>query len=173
MHFRQRITAIAVAVLLGIGLSVAIAGPAAAVPVGPYRLKVPGYNVCLDIQGVSYDNGAPAQLYDCLPNQWNQAFYMYQNPNNPQQYQIVAAHSSKCLDVVGVSPYYGAGVQQYTCLGWSQLNQVWALYNGPRGWKWLAAQHSGMCLAFNGWVANGAEVVQKSCNEYEWDIVYF
>ncbi len=152
--------------LLGLGLAVAISAPAYAagcgfVPnavIGPCRIVAAGQSKCVDITGVSQDNGAYAQLYDCLPNQGNQQFYFYPAPGF-QTYQIVARHSAKCLDVEGASQATGARVQQYDCLGYGQANQLWQWTNYQGGYIVLSPIHSWKSLSYQG-VYNGAPVVQ-------------
>lgn len=165
MTTRQRITAVCTAVLLGLGLAVAVAAPASAdnPAYGPVRLTLGGQGgKCLDVTGVDTDNGALLQIYDCLPNQWNQQWYFYAKPGCFQCYQLVPRHSWKCADVVGVSLNNGAAVQQYDCLGFSQLNQIWqADFSIGGGWVTLVAMHSYKYLSRDG-SYNGASIFQST-----------
>ena len=160
----KRIMGIAAAILLGLGLAVAIAAPAAAddPAFGPMRITLGGYGgKCLDVTGASTDNGALLQLYDCLPNQWNQQWYFYAKPGCFDCYQIVPRHSWKCMDVVGYSTANGALVQQYDCLGYNQLNQIWQLTATGNGYFTLVAMHSYKYLVRDG-NYNGALIYQSS-----------
>lgn len=163
MKLRQRIAGIVGAMLLSLGFVVAIASPAHADNpwLGPVRLIPGGSSKCLDVTGVSQANGALIQLYDCLPNQWNQQWYFYSSANCYQCFQIVPRHSWKCLDVVGASQATGAAIQQFDCLGPGQANQIWQLsYNSNGSYFQLAATHSWKALTYTGPPTNGAPVVQ-------------
>lgn len=150
---RTKLTVVAGAILLGLGLAVAIVLPAnAAGNIGPVRIIATGTGgKCLDVTGVSPDNGALLQLYDCLPNQPNQQFYLFAKPGCFQCYQVVARHSWKCLDVAGVSLATGALIQQYDCLGYNQLNQIWQKTDSPAtGYFTMVAMHSYKYLSHSG-----------------------
>lgn len=164
MTLRRRITAVAVAILFGLSLSVAISSPASAAdPVyGPVRITLGGTGgKCLDVTGASTDNQALLQMYDCLPNQWNQQWYFYAKPGCFDCYQLVPRHSWKCADVVGYSTDNGADVQQYDCLGFNQLNQIWQLQWSGGGWFSLYAMHSYKYLSRAG-SYNGASIFQST-----------
>lgn len=153
MTLRQRFAAAGAVLLLSLGLAVAITSPAAAADnIGPVRIIATGTNnKCLDVTGVSQDNGALLQLYDCLPNQTNQQFYLFGKPGCFQCYQIVVRHSWKCVDVAGVSLATGALIQQYDCLGYSQLNQMWQKTDNPStGYSTFVAMHSYKYLSHSG-----------------------
>ncbi len=130
---------------------------------GPYRILASS-SKCLDITGVSYSNGALAQVYDCFFNyyQWNQLFYIY--PVGPY-YQIVAGHSGKCLDVQGASTANWALYQQYSCLGAGQANQIFDVITLPSGYTVFYATHSWKAMWAQG-AFNGASVFQYPNNEY-------
>jgi hypothetical protein len=173
MKFRQKIVAVVGAMIVGVFAATAVSSPASASVEGPYRFKVHGYNMCLDVTGVSYDNGAYLQLYTCLPNQLNQMFYIYTGVGN--RVEIRAAHSGKCLDVEGVSYSVGAHIQQYTCLGPSQTNQQF--FRSTDTWeprKVFQAEHSGLCIDRTD-VWDGASVIQGVCQlnlgVSSWDVV--
>jgi hypothetical protein len=162
----RRIGAAIASILLGLGLAAAIPAPAFAddPAFGPMRITLGGYGgKCLDVTGVSTDNGALLQLYDCLPNQWNQQWYFYAKPGCFQCYQVVARHSGRCMDVVGYSTTSGALVQQYDCLGYNQLNQIWQLTSAGNGYFTLVAMHSYMYLRRDN-NFNGSEIYQSTTN---------
>jgi hypothetical protein len=149
---------------LGMVAAVAIQAPAHAdnPAFGPVRITLGGTGgKCLDVTGASTDNGELLQLYDCLPNQWNQQWYFYAKPGCFQCYQIVPRHSWKCMDVVGASLDNGALVQQYDCLGYNQLNQIWQLTYTSGGYFTLVAMHSYKYLSRDG-TYNGAVIYQST-----------
>lgn len=130
MKLRRKVAGIVGALILGATATVAIASPASAAVSGPFRLKVDGTSMCMDVKDVSYANGAYIQLWDCLPNQWNQQWYLYEVPNRFQTYQIVSRHSGKCLDLIDGLTAWGTQFQQWDCLGYNQLNQLFqVVYN--------------------------------------------
>jgi hypothetical protein len=145
-----------------LGTVLAVATPAFADPLGPYRIHpYANYNKCLDVTDVSYANGAYLQLYDCLSNQQNQQFYLWRVSGTSEVYQIQAIHSWKCLDVKDVSQATGARIQQYDCLGTSQLNQLFQKeYDSGTSYSTFYAMHSGKKLAHYG-TTNGSQVVQE------------
>jgi Ricin-type beta-trefoil lectin domain-like len=157
---RRKILALIAAVLVGIGAAAVVASPASAFS-GAYNIKPYGTSKCLDVTGVSYADGAPIQLYDCLGGtQYNQSWYLVGPlPGSINHYQIKAGHSFKCLDVTGASQDPGARLQQYDCLGTGQLNQVF-LVASLGGDKWyIAAIHSNQSVSYQG-LFNGAAVFQ-------------
>jgi hypothetical protein len=172
MNFCQRVTTIVAATILGLATVVAIASPASAVslPNGPYQIRPLNSSKCVDITGVSYANGAYAQLYDCLGGgQYNQLFFFDLVPGTSDRYQIKAEHSGKCLDVTGVSQDPGARLQQYDCLGYTQTNQIFAtLYFGTD--YWITATHSWQNVTWQG-LFNGAAVFQFGAVDARWVIV--
>lgn len=142
----------------------AIASPASAAG-ALYRIKLYGYDRCLDVRGVDPNDGALLQTYSCIAGAANQKFWIDWKGRPGNLNTIAASHSNKCLDVAGVSPYWGANIQQYTCLGWGQGNQVWTktfqFFDGPDAvvtWTGFA----GWCLAAQNW-NNGADVRQEDC----------
>jgi hypothetical protein len=166
---KRKVAGIAAAIVLSAGLVLAFPGLASAAVSGPYRITVSGTNQCLDVRGVSQDNGAYLQVYQCLPYQYNQQFYLYE-AGQAWRYQIVAAHSGKCLDVESVSQADGAHIQQYTCLGLSQTNQLFDDVDAGSGNSYLRAVHSGKCISYFLPAANGTDVIQFPCYT-RWRIV--
>lgn len=147
----------------------AVVSPAfAADPIlGPVRIVTAGK--CLDVTGASTSNGALLQLYDCLPNQWNQQWYWYGVPGCFQCVQLVPRHSWKCADVVGASQSTGASVQQFDCLGFSQENQIWQIvYCCNNSYFQMLPIHSYKAMTYTGPPANGAPVVQASTLYWSW-----
>jgi hypothetical protein len=167
VSIRRRYIGIALSVILGLGVAISITSPASAATFGPYYISVPGYNYCLDVVGVSYSNGAPLQIYDCIPNQWNQQFYLRESPDGFPSYQIVARHSGKCLDVTGVSQDNWAGIQQFDCLGQNQTNQIFYKIN-PTGTNYtrFMALHSSRCIDYEIPIYQQAGVFQYNCGTY-------
>jgi len=175
VKIRRKIAAITVAVLVGTGLSVAVSSPAFADNwTGPFQIRPSAaYGKCLDITGVSQSNGALVQLYDCLPNQWNQQFYLFEPISSlPHVKQIVPRHSWKCLDVMGASQSDGAYIQQFDCLGISQNNQLFVKTVVGVGFVQFSAAHSGRCLNYTG-TSNGSNVIQGSlqCQNMPWFVL--
>jgi len=159
----RRALTILVVLAVSLGIGAVAATPAFAAFEGTYRIKPPGYDMCLDVTGVSYANGALLQMYQCLPNQNNQRFNIYTGVGN--RVEIRAVHSGKCLDVLGVSYSPGTVIQQYDCLGPTQTNQQF-FRNWFYGNAQLMAEHSGFCISAPGWGGyyNGDPVTQDWCS---------
>lgn len=180
MNLRQRAAVFLTAlVALAAGGMAVVAAPASASTVGafpavlvsnplqgvPYTIRASSNtNMCLDVRGVSQDNGALFQMYQCLgPSQTNQIFYLWNVPDT-QIYQVQVAHSWKCMDIQGYSYQDWASVQQYDCLGLSQHNQLFGIQP-------LESQNnfSSTMIAMHSWkyvhiglAENSASVVQHS-----------
>ena len=167
----RKLAAVAGAVLLGLTLAAAVPSPASAVTTGPYRLVVPGYDLCLDVIGASYADQARLQLYRCLVGQQNQQFRLEQAIGS-NKYRIIARHSGKCVDVVGASTSNNAEIQQYTCLGNGQLNQIWLRGDGD-GKTWFVPRHATiMCLYYPvAPVYEQAPALQRYCDQWNWYLV--
>jgi len=150
------------ALIMSAVVALAIEAPASAA--GGVQLRsIDAPGKCLDVTGVSQDNGAPLQMYDCLgAAQTNQRFYLFyvRGSGTPGRYQIVAQHSGKCLDVAYASTAEGAPIIQYDCQGYTHYNQIWQRYDTGTQYVKYQAWHSGRYLNFNG-AYNGAAVVQK------------
>ena len=158
----RRVATLLVALATLLAAGAVVASPASAnPPTWAVNIRPDGTGKCMDVTGVSYDNGAPIQLYDCLGGtQYNQVFYLVQNPSNAWEVRIVASHSGKCLDVQGVSQSPGAILQQYDCLGWNQRNQVFYMYPLYPGNRWyIQPTHSYQYVTYQG-LFNGASVFQ-------------
>jgi len=123
------------------------------------QLVVQHSNKCLDVSGLSRDNGGKIQQWSCRGSD-NQLWGLVPVGD---YYKIMAKHSGKCLDVWGVSRENGARVHQWTCEAGKE-NQLWQLV--PRGDAYsLVAKHSGKCLDVSGVSCeNGAELLQWDCH---------
>jgi hypothetical protein len=77
----------------------------------------------VDVYGASTANGAPLNLYQCIPGANNQvwSFPELGSPNNGW-FGGVALHSNKCMDVTGNNPANGVQIEQYQCI-WSGNQQ--------------------------------------------------
>jgi hypothetical protein len=85
---------------------------------------------CVDVSGVSYSDGAPLQLWDCLgEGQTNQIWNIVPIAGQPPWFASIAKHSGKCMDVAGASPNNGARVQQWGCY-----------WGGNQQWLWQAIE---------------------------------
>lgn len=159
---KKLLAALIAASVATVGLTVVANGPAFASSISQMRLY-DAPNKCLDVKDVSYDNGAPLQIYDCLPSQFNQQFYFFYVPGSgtPGRYQIVARHSGKCLDVRDVSYAPGAVVQQWDCLGYGQTNQLWQRVDNGSQYSRFYAYHSGQWLRSFG-LGNSSPVGQDA-----------
>jgi len=164
--FLQRLGVFAVALTMLASVGAFTATAAQAYPSsGYYKIKLTGWDRCLDVRGVNPNDGALIQTYNCIAGQPNQVFYLNSNGGGGNIYQI-KTWVGKCLDVQGYSTANGANIQQYSCIGWSQSNQVF----GRQASLWLTWA---ICLdAANGNV--GSDVIQGSCSSgylNQWDLI--
>ncbi|MEV5891697.1 lectin [Nonomuraea fuscirosea] len=112
-------------------------------------LRGAGSNRCLDVNGASQANGAPAQLWDC-------------NGQANQQWTSTTAgelrvYGGKCLDVNGAGTADGTAVIIWDCNG--QNNQKWRLNTDGT----ITAVGANKCLDVAG-TANGTKARIWTCN---------
>jgi hypothetical protein len=111
---------------------------------------------CLDIEGISLDNGADAQQWDYWGGV-NQLFWI--EWEEAGHYTIRAVHSNRVLDVEGISAANGAQIHQWNW--WGGQNQRFRLDPVGHGYFAIVAKHSGRVLDVSGISRDsGAKVVQ-------------
>ena len=100
---------------------------------------------CLDIEGISTDNGADATQWDYWGG-WNQLFRI--EWVEAGHYRLIAQHSGRVLDVDGISTANGAQIHQWDW--WGGDNQKFRLDPVGHGYYRVVAKHSGRCLDVTG-----------------------
>ena len=80
---------------------------------------------CLDVDGVSTQNGAHLQQYTCGGKSSLNQLWTFGAYNGG--YQLVSVNSSACLDLPGGSLTPGNPLQQWSCGGGQNPNQLWEL----------------------------------------------
>ncbi len=80
---------------------------------------------CLDVNGVSIENGAHLQQYTCGSASSLNQLWTFTGYGNA--YQIMSVNSGACLDLPGGSSSNGNPLQQWTCSGGANPNQLWQL----------------------------------------------
>ncbi len=89
-----------------------------------FNVKINSTGKCVDVTGVSYENGARLQEYECLgAGQTNQQWHVVAISGQPPYEALIARHSGKCMDVTGLSTRNGTQLQQWEC--WWGGNQQW------------------------------------------------
>jgi uncharacterized protein (DUF1800 family) len=130
---------------------------------GTYEVVARHSGKCLDVSGVSMDDGAPVIQWTCnggLNQRWTL------QPASDGYYNLIAGHSGKLLDVAGVSTDDGASVIQWPANGGP--NQQWLPQPVSGGYYTLTVRHSGKLLDISGvsmddgapaiqWPPNGGE----------------
>lgn len=126
-----------------------------AVEAGTYQIVAKHSGKCLDVSGMSRDNGARVHQWACHDGD-NQRWSV---EPTWQGYRIRALHSDKCLDVRDVSYDNGAMMQQWSCgLGG---NQRFYLERQSDGYYRISPVHSGKVVEVGARsTANGANVKQ-------------
>ena len=126
------------------------------VPAGVYKVVARHSGKCLDVSGVSTDDGAGVQQWSCHGG-GNQLWRI--EPIAGDYSRLTAEHSGKCLDVRGVSTENGAALQQWSCHDGD--NQQWMLEPVSDGFVRIVARHSGLAAdVAEGSDADGASVIQ-------------
>jgi uncharacterized protein (DUF1800 family) len=112
---------------------------------GSYELVARHSGKCLDVSGVSMDDGAPVIQWTCTGG-LNQTWTL--QPASDGYYNLVAGHSGKLLDVSGASTDDGARVIQWPANGGQ--NQQWLPQPVSGGYYTLTVRHSGKALDISG-----------------------
>jgi uncharacterized protein (DUF1800 family) len=127
---------------------------------GSYELIARHSGKCLDVGGLSMDDGAPVIQWTCnggLNERWTL------QPASDGYYNLVAGHSGKLLDVTGVSTDDGARLVQWPSNGGQ--NQQWLPKSVGDGYYTLTARHSGKVVDVAGAsTADGAPAIQWTPN---------
>jgi len=127
---------------------------------GAYELVARHSGKCLDVSGVSMDDGATVIQWTCnggLNQRWTL------QPAADGYYNVVAGHSGKMLDVSGVSTDDGARVIQWPSNGGQ--NQQWLPQAVGGGYYTLTVRHSGKALDISGVSTDdGAPAIQWTPN---------
>ncbi len=133
------------------------------------RLVAAHSGKCLDVAGVSTDNGANAHQWACHGGDNQRWLLQYTGEG---YLTLAARHSGKCLDIKGASTADGANAQQYSCTGGS--NQRFRLLDRGGGLFSLQAKQSGKCLdVAEASTEDGANVHQWSCHDGDNQRYYF
>jgi hypothetical protein len=146
-------------------------GPVKALTDGPFSQLVAKHSgKCLDVVGVSSDNDAEINQWDCSGGD-NQTWKI-EDAGHGFSF-LKAKHSGKCLDVSEISLSDGAAVIQWDC--WGGDNQKWKIEPAGDGFSTLKAKHSGKCLDVSGVnKGNGARLQQWECwggENQKWKLV--
>jgi hypothetical protein len=108
-------------------------------------------NRCVDVTGVSHNNGTQVQLWDCN-GQDNQSWTY----TSGKQLMV---YGNKCLDAYGQGTSNGTQVIIWDCNG--QANQQWNVNSNGT----ITGVQSGLCMdANNAGTANGTKLILWSCN---------
>src|SRR5262249_10148167 len=122
-----------------------------------YTLAAVSSNRCLNVYGVSQDNGANLVQWDCDPGAPHEQFLIEPQDNN--RYRIVAAHSGKCVNLLGAGTANGDRFVQWDCIT-GATNELFTLNAAPTNGAvlTLTAVHSGKCMNVLGaGTANGTQ----------------
>ncbi len=166
MKIRQRVAALAVTVLLGVGGAVTASSPAAASSYGPFRV-VHSSGFCLEVPNYSYNYGEQLWLNWCgsgSTNNRNQLFYFDDAPWYNFNYSIVPAYNYYCLYPGNVN-LVRSTIIQWGCSHYWPSEMVWVIGGsyGIPGYNPIYNLASGMCLTTDS-AYSGAYVRQNFCN---------
>jgi len=150
---------------------------------GGFILRNPNSDKCMDVSGVSQDNGATIWLFEC------------RNTDNQTLTRDGAAlkfkHSGKCLDVSEASTDNGADIHQWTCHG--RDNQSFTLSDGGQSGTsvnddsgtgdggqvdlsgTIVSDNSGKCVEVaNNGTSNRSNIEQATCDggtNQQWEAI--
>lgn len=115
---------------------------------------------CMDIVGVSGNDGATVQQYSCSGGA-NQKFTVEAQGNN--NYRLKANHSGKCLGVANNATHDGALIEQRSC--GANNSQLFQLNNKGNGLFEIRNVNSGKCMDVKGGgYSDGALIQLYSCH---------
>ena len=130
MKIKQRVGALLVATLLGLGLAVSLATPAAATDYGPFKLVNMVSNLCLEVPNGSMVKGEQLKIGVCGPaGTWYQTFY-FTDACCAWHYFIRPGHNWWCL-APGSAGLFNSTIIQWDC-NWGDGNEVFFLQT-PEG----------------------------------------
>lgn len=132
MKIRTRITAVTIAVVLGVAGAVAVSSPAQAYDYGPFKLVNQATGLCLEVPNGSMTMGEQLKIASCGPaGTWRQMFY-FSDASGAFRYFVRPAHNWWCL-VPGNASLYRSTVIQWSC-DWGNSNEVfYVLAPGGQG----------------------------------------
>jgi Ricin-type beta-trefoil lectin domain-like len=182
----------ALAVLLGVTLSLAMAAPAAmaanetvvrdstaqavapaAVAAGPYYVQFYHSGKCAEVPGASHSSGVRLDQWTCVPQSNVRWYFDYVGfTDGLYWYRIRSANSGRCMNVNGGGTADGAAIIQYACGAYAnEYFALWRTTSMPSGNYFVEAFHSGKVLNVAGAsTANGGDLIQYSAcyctNEY-------
>jgi hypothetical protein len=127
---------------------------------GTSELKATSAYKCLDIIGVSGNDGAQVQQYSCNGTGTNQKFSIEAVGSN---YRLKANNSGKCLGVTNNASNDGALLEQRTC--GSNNSQLFSLNSKGNGSFELKNVQSGKCVDMqSGGTADGQKAQIYACH---------
>jgi len=139
---------------------VATAPAAPQVPNGWVNIISKNSGACLDVAGISYNNGASLQQWSCWGGD-NQKFMFTPVSGG---YKVTVKHSGMGLDIAGGpgATYDGAPLSQWPY--WGGSNEIFQVNPTSDGYVTINPTNSGKCLDVAGISkSNGAPVQQWSC----------
>jgi hypothetical protein len=127
---------------------------------GTSEFRAASSNKCMDVVGVSSNDGAQVQQFSCS-NGSNQKFTVESVGNN--NYRLKAAHSGKCLGVVNNGTGDGSLLEQRSC--GANNSQLFQLNSKGTNVFELRNVNSGKCVDIQGGgTADGQRAVLFSCH---------
>jgi hypothetical protein len=127
-----------------------------------YTLLNANSQICFDIAGLTYADGALAQIYTCNGGA-NQSFQFTPSSSVSGAFNLVVSNCGKCLDVPMHSTATGVQLQQWDCN--EGTNQAFFATPTTGPYYQLVNANSSLCLdASGGGTAPGTAVVQNTCN---------
>lgn len=89
-----------------------------------WEVKIVNTNSCLEIDNGSQNNGAKAQIWDCVGT--SQQIWKIEMLGKGA-YEVRPFSSDKCLEIVNSSSDEGVSVQQWSCV--EVMGQRWQIYS--------------------------------------------
>lgn len=180
MKIGQRIGALLVAGVLGLGGAVALSSPAQAADWGPYKLVHTVTGLCAEVPHGSMVMGEQLRLGVCGPTPtWYQEFW-FSDAGSAWRYFIRPGHNLWCIRP-GVANQFNSTIIQWSCGNWTDDSEVWFLQVSldPTGHYLLSNNTSGYYLRVRydqaivgGYVIQGVNTNTGETHYDHWDLVH-
>ena len=158
MRIRRHIAGLLAALVVGAVGATAVATPASAASLGPFRI-VHNSGFCLEVPEGNYGWYTQLRLAPCHSYAYQQ--FTLVETGVPWQFYIQTYHWY-CLDVGSWSTAPDARIVQWPC-SWTPNQRFQAISVNAYEWK-LQAEHSGYCMRVH-YPGLGQGTVQGYCND--------
>ena len=163
---RMGVAAATACAALGLGSvapTQAATSPAHAVSAAPTPVVLQQVSLRLyaDASQVATVAATPQNYVPVIEQTWGNAIQRWDVTSVGGHFRFESHYSGKCLNVRDNSTAPGAEMIVYTC--GTDSNELWSLVGNGRGYQ-IVSLRSGLCLAVQGAVGRGRQLIQNVCS---------